>query len=288
MKNKTYFFVKLRRALAPIIREMLEHCGPLRFFSVKMMSWYLKPVVQWDGHTVFVDTSDFGLSFELESTGEYEVASMEYCKNFLKPGMVFVDVGANIGLFTLMAARQVGPTGHVYSFEPGATNCVLMRKNVEHNGYNNVTIIQKAVLDHSGSCTLFKSGFNTADHRTYCVSKGRKQTTIDCVSLDDYFSPDIHIDMIKMDIEGVEEVAIRGMDRILATKKPLQFIVECWPSVLKKVGTDPFKLFASLEQRGFKLSVIDDASRDITPMDSVSAVEECRQKEVANILCILR
>src|SRR3989338_8733486 len=171
MQKGTTVFIKLRRTLAPAMRQILEHVGPLRYVGVKMMSLYLKPTVQLDGHTVSVDPVDFGVSFELESTGEYEAASMAYCKSVLKPGMTFVDVGANIGLFSLMAARQVGPTGKVYAFEPGADNCTLLRKNIEQNGYRNVTIVEKAVSEKPGPATRSQPGFNTAAPRFYNLSK---------------------------------------------------------------------------------------------------------------------
>lgn len=286
MKKSTTAFVKLRRALAPILRHLLEHVGPLRYVGVTMMSWYLRPTVQWDGHTVSVDPIDFGVSFELESTGEYEVASMNYCKSVLKPGMTFVDVGANIGLFSLMAARQVGEAGKVFSFEPGAGNCALLRKNMEQNGYKCVTAVQKAVSDYSGSCTLFQSGFNTADHRIYDVSKGRTQVQIECVSLDDHFPAGTHIDMIKMDIEGAEGAGVRGMERILQENKKIQLLIECWPSMLKKAGTDAMELFGSIEKKGFVLSVIDDATGKIVPLPATQAVQMCIDNDVANILCV--
>ena len=287
MQKGTTVFIKLRMTLAPAMRQILEHVGPLRYVGVKMMSWYLKPTVQWDGHTVSVDPVDFGVSFELESTGEYEAASMAYCKSVLKPGMTFVDVGANIGLFSLMAARQVGPTGKVYAFEPGADNCTLLRKNIEQNGYRNVTIVEKAVSDKTGTCTLYQSGFNTADHRIYHVSNSRKQVTIGCVALDDYFPTGTTVDMIKMDIEGAEESGIRGMKRILNENQGVKFIVECWPAILRKVGTDPIQLFQSLEQTGFVFSFIDDATGAITRMANAEmAVMMCVQHKMANILCI--
>ncbi|MFA6523262.1 MAG: FkbM family methyltransferase [Candidatus Peribacteraceae bacterium] len=287
-KKGTIFFVRLRRALAPSLRFILEHCGPLRFLGVTLMSWYLKPVVQWDGHTVSVDPTDFGVTFELESTGEYEATTMSLCKKLLQPGMVFVDVGANIGLFTLMAARQVGPAGHVYSFEPGAANCVLLRKNVEQNGYHNVTPVQKAVTDRSGSAILHQSGFNKADHRTYHVSKGRKQVAIECVSLDEYFPPDARIDVIKMDIEGAEGAALRGMQRILRSPHPPKLVMECWPPMLVKAGTDPLRLLQSLEEMGFALSLIDDAADVVTPLDAASILKICEEHDVGNVLCVRR
>jgi len=286
MQKGSYIFVKLRRALAPSIRWMLEHSAPLRFVGVNILKLILKPTVQWDGHTVSMDRTDFGVTFELQMSGHYEIASMDYCKKTLKPGMTFVDVGANIGLFSLMAARAVGPTGHVYAFEPDAGNAALLRKNIEQNGYSNVTVIQKAVSDKSGTITLHQSGFNTGDHRTYEVSKGRRQITIDCVSLDDYFPADKHIDMLKMDIEGYEETAYKGMKRIVSAHKPPQLIIECWPTMLTLAGTKPEDFFGGIERQGYAMSLVDDANNSITPMSSAAAVRHCWDNEVANILCI--
>ncbi len=200
--------------------------------------------------------------------------------------MVFVDIGANIGLFTLTAARVIGPTGHVYAFEPGNDNCAYLRKNIEQNGYKNVTVIEKAVTDKTGTCTLFQSEFNPADHRIYEAYKDRKKVEIECITLDAYFKEGTRIDMIKMDIEGSEELAVKGMDRILRTTPNLQLVVECWPSMLTKAGTDPVKLFRSLEEKGFALSVIDDAAKTITPMSAEKAVQKSWDNDVANILCV--
>lgn len=288
MKKGTYFFVTLRRAIAPILRYLLEHCGPLRFVGVKLMSLYLKPVVEWDGHTVAMNTSDFGVAFELESTGQYEATSMRCCKNGLKPGAVFVDVGANIGLFSLTAARAVGKTGHVYAFEPNSGNCALLGKNMTQNGYTNVTIVEKAVSDRPGTCQLFESSFNKGDHRTYAVSNARKHVTIETISLDAYFPAGTHIDMIKMDIEGAEEAALHGMNRVIDDNPLMQMIIECWPAGLKENGTDALTMFSWLEKKGFRFSLIDDAKDKVTPMDTEAAVNACWKNSVANILCVKR
>ena len=285
MKTGTNFFLTLRRALAPFVRELLERNRFLRAVAVRLLSLYLKPEVLWDGHTVSVNTSDFGVAFELQASGGYEKETMEYCKRALKPGMTFVDVGANIGLFTLVAARAVGPEGHVYAFEPDSGNADLLEKNVRQNGYDNVKIIRKAVSDCSGSCTLFQSGFNPGDHRTYNVSKSRKAVLIESISLDEYFKFGTQIDMIKIDIEGSEESALKGMQRILNDNPHLQMIIECWPSELRAAGTDPLEIFQSLEKREFSLSFIDDAAGTIISLDATSCVSESEKKDVGNILC---
>ena len=286
--KRNYAFLRIRQTFSPAVRFLLEHSAPLRFLGGKLLSWYVKPEMEWDGHTVAVNPKDFGVALELQSTGEYEVATIAYCKKMLKPGMVFVDVGANIGLFTLMAARQVGPAGHVYAFEPDAGNSAFLRKNIERNGYRNVTCIAKAISDRSGTCTLFLSESNPSDHRTYHVSHGRKSISIECVSLDEFFPVDARIDMIKMDIEGAEGIALKGMNRILTAEHPPELIIECFPSKLEKVGADPLRLLQSLEEKGFLLSIIDDALGTMRPLDAASIIRECRKISLANVLCVRR
>lgn len=284
--KSNYAFLKIRQTFSPTVRFLLEHSALFRFLGGKLLSWYVKPEMEWDGHRITVNPRDFGVALELQSTGKYEVATTEYCRRTLKSGMVFVDVGANIGLFTLLAARLVGPAGHVYAFEPDAGNSALLRKNVEQNGYRNVTCIGKAVSDRSGTCTLFQSEMNPSDHRTYHVSKSRKSIAIECVSLDEYFPADTKIDMIKIDIEGAEGIALKGMDRILTTQRPLKLLIECFPAKLEKTETDPLRLLQSLEEKGFSLSIIDDARESITPLDAASIVRECRKNSLGNVLCL--
>ena len=89
--------------------------------------------------------------------GSYESDKQRQLATLLKPGMVFFDVGANAGFYTLAAARLVGEHGHVYAFEPLAENVVNLRRHVQLNQLHNASIIQAAVADKQGL-----SGFNIA------------------------------------------------------------------------------------------------------------------------------
>src|SRR5262249_36182110 len=151
------------------------------------------------------------------ANGVYEPFETGLLQNQLRPGDVVVDVGANIGYYTLLFARCVGPRGRVFAFEPDQTNFDLLRRNVERNGYTNVTLVRKAVAAQSGKLRLYLCEDNKGDHRTYDSHDGRPSLEIDAVSLDDYFAGERgSIALIKMDIQGAEEGALRGMRRLLA------------------------------------------------------------------------
>lgn len=286
-KGGTYYFGKLRSALAPPLRGVLEYCGPIRALGLKVLEWRLRSTVQVDGHVVHINPRDFGIAFELQSTGEYEGRTMALCKESLQPGMTFVDVGAHVGLYTLQAARKVGPTGRVFAFEPDPGNFAYLKKNVEENGYKNVTLVNKAVTDATGILKLYQSSFNTGDHRTYVVSKTRKSIDIETVSLDDFFR-DLpgKVDVVKMDIEGAEEKALQGMQHILQTPA-LRLFIECCPDFLRQAGTDPLALLQNLE-KGFRLHIIDDTAGTDAPSDAQSILQICDQKSYANVLCVRR
>ena len=107
---------------------------------------------------------------------KYERATTDLLKDLLHPGMIFVDVGANIGYFSLLAANLVGTEGTVYAFEPEPGNHELLRKNIELNSYSNIVMIQKAVSNKSGSAPLFLSALDSGSHSLYSeAARGVKE-----------------------------------------------------------------------------------------------------------------
>jgi FkbM family methyltransferase len=116
---------------------------------------------------------------------------------------VVLDIGANIGYFTLLFARIVGPTGSVYAFEPEPRNFELLSKNVEINSYQNVTLVPKAVSNCRGSGELHLCDTNPGMHSLYSLSKSTRSVDVDIIRLDDYFANyDGKIRFVKIDIEG--------------------------------------------------------------------------------------
>lgn len=181
----------------------------------------------------------------LWASGMYEPWTSDILKRELKQGGVFVDAGANIGFFTVMASKLVGETGRVYAFEPNPFSFEILRRNVETNGLHNTTIEQKAVGDFSGRTELWSNKGNA-----YVWKEGtRVGFSTDCVRLDDYFRGQ-HINLMKMDIDGGETKALKGASRILSEDLE-KLIIEFWPTGFRKQNIDPNEFVSALARGGF-------------------------------------
>jgi FkbM family methyltransferase len=148
----------------------------------------------------------------------------------LRPGMVFVDVGAHYGYYSLLAQPLVGDTGHVFAFEPGRSTISLLRRNLA--GLPNVRVEQAAVCDRTGRHTMHDFGPRHsalgglfAQARTPAEERaGLRAETYEvvCVALDDYFGQlGVRPDVVKVDAESSEFEVLQGMERILREGAPL-------------------------------------------------------------------
>ena len=120
--------------------------------------------VESEGSWLYVDPRDVGVSINLMTQAAYEPGLTDYLKQALRPGMVFVDGGANVGYFTLLAAKLVGESGRVYAFEPEPRNFGLLERSVERNDAGNVVLTQAALADRAGVESLFLDRSNFVNH----------------------------------------------------------------------------------------------------------------------------
>jgi FkbM family methyltransferase len=169
-------------------------------------------------------------------------------------GDTLVDVGANIGYYTVLGARIVGATGHVYAFEPDPEAFALLKQNVRLNGLRNVTLEQKAVSDQPGEVRLFLAPENKGDHRIFSTSgEKRASIVVEAVTLDEYFDGrEPEIDFIKVDTQGAEGVILEGMKRLLARNDQVKMVLEFSPWHLREFGYEPLKLLTTLDEIDYR------------------------------------
>ncbi len=175
-------------------------------------------------------------------------------KEYIKPGMRVVDVGANIGFYSILFAKIVGEKGSVHSFEPDKENfrhLISNSKKIKNIFANNL-----AVSDKTGKIKLYRCDINV-DHQTYDNGEGRVFTEIDSISMDDYFINGEPVDLIKTDTQGFDYFVIGGMKELIKKSKRLILTTEFWPFGLNKSGIDPEKFISLLEEMGFKLTYMD-------------------------------
>jgi len=155
--------------------------------------------------------------------GEPEIETQKVVVERLKPGMVFYDLGANIGYFSLLAARLVGSVGQVFSFEPDAEVVVRLRDNIQLNGCSNITVVEAGVWSASQDVCFVSSDASSPERGTGkfgAAEKHAEGTPTRCVALDDFIQSAPPPDGIKCDVEGAELEALRGAESLLRTRHP--------------------------------------------------------------------
>ena len=156
--------------------------------------------------------------------GTYEVPIQNIFTQHLKAGDVFYDIGANVGFFTVIAAKLVGTTGKVYAFEPGQGNASSIRHNAQLNNFTQVEVIEKAVSHSSGEGQLLLAQYSgghalaTADAPPDLAG----EVTVDLVSIDDLIAQKKiqPPNFVKVDVEGAELDVLKGMTETIKTYKP--------------------------------------------------------------------
>jgi FkbM family methyltransferase len=198
----------------------------------------------------------------------------------LRPGATFVDVGAHIGYYTLLAAREVGRRGRVLAFEPAPENYALLAHNVRQNHLEQVVqTANLAVSERSQELTLYLCEQNNGDHRIYPTTPNddklfnygqtRKPMPVRAISLDEYLEqhPVGPIDMIKLDVQGAELKVLRGMQTTLQQNPNVTLFMEYWPYGLRQSGSDPAQLLSMLSQQaGMSLLQILPNTKQVRPI----------------------
>ena len=208
--------------------------------------------------------------------GAYEKGETELVKKTVREGMAVVDIGANIGYYTLIIAKIVGGKGKVYAFEPDPENYRLLVKNIELNGYDNVIPMQKAVSNRTGTTELFLHPVDMGSHRIYNSNDGRESIKIEMVSLDEFFEgKENKVDVIKMDVEGAEIAALQGMKNILQNNDDVKIFTEFSPAATRTFGYSPEEGLNELIKSGFKLYHINDLKGETTPVSIDSLMQMC-------------
>lgn len=205
-------------------------------------------------HPMYLDSKD---SLNLASGQTFEPDEVALVKQQVRPGDVIIDIGANIGYYTLLFAQLVGDTGHVVAFEPDPENFALLYKNINLNQYRNVTLVQKAVATENSFAQLYLCDDNKGMHRLYDSVCCQSSIEVKTVCLDDYLPQLVKkVDFVKIDIEGAEYNALQGMQKILTQQQP-KLLTEFSPTALFEYGIKPQTYVNFLTSLGFDLYQVD-------------------------------
>ncbi|MBM3157904.1 MAG: FkbM family methyltransferase [Chloroflexi bacterium] len=259
----------------------------LRRVGVRFVQVRVREMRMW------VDLCDEVLGYYLFIHQEYEPFETSLVERITQTGMMAVDIGANIGYYTMILSSRVGPKGRVIAFEPDPTNMYLLRRNVRCNDLLNVICEQAAVLGFDGKTTLYLSNSNFGDHRVFDAqdedrfNKGvpRKSLEARAISLDNYLQSIGHqANIIKMDIQGAEMLALPGMMQALSNPN-ITFFCEFWPYGLRKANSNPKQYLLSLRELGLDLFEIVESDQRIVPVDIDELSERFPDLGLTNLVC---
>ena len=177
------------------------------------------------GHKMFLDfespdPSMRGIYHDYALHGEYEPHTTKLIESNVKEGDVCLDVGASVGYFTLLLARKAKK---VYAIEATKNQIPTLKKNIEVNGYTNVEIINKGAWDKEEIISVNGNAVG--------------RDNIEAIALDSVIKEPI--DFIKMDIDGSEPKALKGMEELIKNSPNLKMVIEYYPKYIERLGLNP-------------------------------------------------
>jgi FkbM family methyltransferase len=189
----------------------------------------------------------------------HEPEQLAFFRRFLRRGDVVLDVGAHVGLFTLVSALEVGPVGEVHAFEPVPANFAALEANVELNGFENIVLNRAAVGAENGEVELgipddaLALGGETS--AMYTVGGGARTVSAPLIRLDDYVGAlgDREIRILKMDAEGLEPSVLEGFRDRLQHAPPAAIVLEVNVELLDRHGFTGPELISELRSYGYEL-----------------------------------
>ena len=220
------------------------------------------------GVEIGIDRTDITVGVPLRS-GVYEPHVTKFYSQMLKPGMTFVDVGANIGIYSLLGAKLVGDSGRVLSFEPNSENCRLLMLSALRNNFQNISIYPFALGESIGHVL-----FSNAIGSNGCLIPDTQESLFNTscmvvpkIRLDDVL--DTNVDMIKIDVEGAEGVIVKGANQLIENCRPIitsEFSMEMLPRVSGMSGIDYLRYFTN---QGYGIFLIEPHSQEPVPIPDI-------------------
>jgi FkbM family methyltransferase len=212
------------------------------------------------GDVLYVDLANrVGRTIWLRGDYINEIVISDLIQANLKIGDVFLDVGANVGFFSLMAARKVGESGEVHAFEPLPKLASLLRRTIATNRLENSYVVEAAVGTQSGTAQMAVMKDSAVSHllggldEIETIPGGREAVLVETISLDEYRELRIRkpLRLIKMDIEGAELEAIDGARRLLSDPNGPDVICEVYSGYLARFGHEPNDIFQRFNSMGY-------------------------------------
>lgn len=241
--------------------------------------------VTYRGMSITGSFSDYGLLRAL-ATDSHESFFTNHLLERLPAGGTFVDVGAHLGKYTLLASQEVGPEGTVFAFEPHPRTFEFLRRNVRNNGLEGVANVVNAAASNQEGELVLNADFLQSDFSSVAMvrdDRDSRSVVTRSVRVSDEL-PDALVDCVKMDVEGWEVMALDGcrdlIERSRAAGRVAALLIECNPSALQAANASAEELLQKISDLGYvDVRVIDEQKKECVPLGgSVPA-------ELVNLSC---
>ncbi|WP_425543953.1 FkbM family methyltransferase [Streptomyces crystallinus] len=254
----------MSKALVTFGRGYVRH-APSAIGKASLSARFLNPRLRDQPRKRVVPTR-FGASFAVDTTdliqrylymfGIWEPHLTRWLERRLRPGDTFIDVGSNIGYYSVLASRLVGETGRVVAIEASPTFHAQVLRHARINGCDNIRAVNSAVSDRSRMLTFILASSRNMGATSTVPYDGPAESTfeIEARPLPEILDPAeiANARVIKIDVEGAEGSVVRGLAPLLDRLRPdAEITVEVTPHRMKQLGDDVTELLTTMREHGF-------------------------------------
>jgi FkbM family methyltransferase len=245
-------------SLAEFVYTVLLRPPPLRRAANALLRALTPESVRVGDARIWLNPNDPVVSGAL-TLRVFEPDEIRFFRSYLRGGMNFVDVGANVGLYTGLALATPDFSGRILAVEPHAESRLFLEKTIRGNGSarqrERVLVCPVAASDRAGSVTLYKNSQNRGDNRLYADTLLDEQETVATDMLDNLCARhDIgSVQFLKVDVQGAEAQVLSGARRVLSNSGDCVLMTEFWPYGLQRMGADGLGYLELLGELGFTL-----------------------------------
>lgn len=212
--------------------------------------------VSTDVGPLLMHADDEVMTPAIRAAGVWEQEEAAWLRRVVTPGATVLDVGANVGYFTLLVAQIAGPGGAVVAVEPEARNVAVLRANLWSHGLDDVVVLPIAGWSRRTLLPLALSEANRGDHQVRPDGVDVAARLVPAAALDDLLGEYATVDVVKVDTQGVDHEVIAGMRRTLDRSTDPQVLVEYWLEGMEERGIDPRSVLAGYRSLGFELALL--------------------------------
>lgn len=280
-------------SLAQFIYTEVLKPRPLRVLTNAILLRIIPRVTRVGPATIHLDPEDPVLSGAV-ALNVYEPGELQFFLAHCRGDMTLVDVGANVGLYTSLAMHTLSERGRIVAVEPRPQTFAYLEKNIGANRSAQgprVDAFRLAAAPEAGTRVLFQNPENKADNRVYASNDFQWETTeVEARPLDDVLSEqgirEIHF--LKMDVQGFEQMVLRGLRQTLRRSANVTLMTEFWPKGLREAGGDACSYLEELTGLGFTLYELKERPRgQLVPLtDREAFIGALTGRKYANLIGI--